>query len=190
MTPGVLCLQGDFAAHLEVLRECGVEGTRVRSCEDLESVDALIIPGGESTTMLKLIDRFEMRDALVKRISDGMPVLGTCAGAIVLADRVSDGEPTLGVVKMQIERNAYGRQQESFEADIEVPDLEAVVKGLFIRAPIIIDPGDAQVMATWADRPVLARQDNILVCTFHPELVGEHRIHRHFVEKICGGPAA
>lgn len=190
MTPGVLALQGDFAAHLKVLHECGVEGTRVRSCEDLEAVDALIIPGGESTTMLKLIDRFEMRDALVKRISDGMPVLGTCAGAIVLADRVSDGERTLGVLPMQIERNGYGRQQDSFEADIEVPDLAAVVKGIFIRAPIIVDSADAHVMATWAGRTVLARQDTILVCTFHPELVGEHRIHRYFVEQVCGGQAA
>lgn len=183
-------MQGDFAAHLGVLRACGMDGARVRSCEDLEAVDALIIPGGESTTMLKLIDRFEMRDALVKRLNDGMPVLGTCAGAIVLADEVSDGEPTLAVLRMQIERNAYGRQQESFEADIEVPELNAVVKGIFIRAPIIVDPGDARVMATWADRPVLARRANILVCTFHPELLGEHRIHSYFIEEVCGGLAA
>jgi pyridoxal 5'-phosphate synthase pdxT subunit len=182
---GVLALQGDFAEHLEILKSCGYSSLTVRSNEDLEKVESLIIPGGESTTILKLIDRYEMRDPLTKRIAGGMPVFGTCAGAIVLADRVSDGERTLGVVPLELERNAYGRQRESFEADLDVPELGATVRGIFIRAPVIIDAGPATVMAKWADRPVLVRSGKVLLSTFHPELAGELRIHKYFVEKIC-----
>jgi 5'-phosphate synthase pdxT subunit len=181
---GVLALQGDFAEHLEILRSCGYEAATVRSCDELESVDALIIPGGESTTLSRL-DRFEMRDALAKRIENGMPVFGTCAGAIVLASQVSDGERPLGVVDLQIERNAYGRQRDSFEADIDVPLLGGTVRGVFIRAPVITDPGSSTVMAEWAGRPVLVRAGNLLMATFHPELAGEDRVHRYFVEEIC-----
>lgn len=186
---GVLALQGDFAEHLEILRSCGYPSFTVRSCEDLEKVDSLIIPGGESTTMLKLIDRYEMRDPLVKRIGDGMGVFGTCAGAIVLADRVSDGERTLGVVPLELERNAYGRQRESFEADLEVEELGATVRGIFIRAPVITDAGAATVMAEWAGRPVLVRAGKALLSTFHPELAGEQRLHQYFVETVCEGAA-
>ncbi len=182
---GVLALQGDFAEHLSVLESLGYRSQMVRSCLDLDVVDALIIPGGESTTMLKLIDRYEMRDALVKRVQSGMPVFGTCAGAIVLADRVSDGERTLGVWELQVERNAYGRQAESFEADIPVDGLDEPVRGIFIRAPIITDAGRSTVMATWAGQAVLVRKENLLAATFHPELAGEHRIHRWFVENLC-----
>lgn len=154
---------------------------------DLDRADALIIPGGESTTMLKLIDRYEMRDALVKRTQSGMPVFGTCAGAIMLADRVSDGEPALAVWDLQVERNAYGRQAESFEADIEVAGLDTPVRGVFIRAPIITEAIGTTVMATYRDQPVLVRRDNLLAATFHPELAGESRIHRWFVENLCSG---
>lgn len=184
---GVLALQGDFGAHLSVLAGLGYRSRIVRSCLDLDEVDALIIPGGESTTMLKLIDRYEMRDALVKRIEQGMPVLGTCAGAIVLADRVSDGERTLGVWDLQVERNAYGRQVESFEADIEVAGLDRTVRGIFIRAPIITDAAGSEVLATWEGSPVLVRRGSLLAATFHPELAGEPRIHRWFVEHVCTG---
>lgn len=184
---GVLALQGDFSAHLAILQACGYRGFPVRSSFDLDRADALILPGGESTTMLKLIDRYEMRDALVKRMQGGMPVFGTCAGAIVLADRVSDGEQSLGVWDLQVERNAYGRQAESFEADIAVDGLDAPVRGIFIRAPIITEPGDATVMASYEGRPVLLRSENLLAATFHPELAGESRIHRWFVENLCAG---
>ena len=184
---GVLALQGDFAKHLAVLESCGYRQFVVRSCMDLDQADALIIPGGESTTMLKLIDRYELRDALVKRVENGMPVFGTCAGAIVLADRVSDGEQTLGVWDLQVERNAYGRQSESFEAEFKVEGLAEPVRGIFIRAPIITDAGGAEIMATYGDRPVLVRKDNLLAATFHPELLGETRIHRWFVENLCAG---
>ncbi|HEU4867682.1 MAG TPA: pyridoxal 5'-phosphate synthase glutaminase subunit PdxT [Actinomycetota bacterium] len=184
---GVLALQGDFAEHLAVLESCGYRHFTVRSCMDLEQADALIIPGGESTTMLKLVDRYELRDAMVKRVESGMPVFGTCAGAIVLADRVSDGERTLGVWDMHVERNAYGRQAESFEADIEVSGLDEPVRGIFIRAPIITGAVGTTVMATHRDQPVLVRKDNLLAATFHPELAGETRIHRWFVENLCAG---
>ena len=184
---GVLALQGDFADHIPVLEFCGYRHFTVRSCMDLDQADALIIPGGESTTMLKMIDRYEMRDALVKRVEHGMPVFGTCAGAIVLAGRVSDGERTLGVWDLEVERNAYGRQSESFEADIEVAGLDEPVRGIFIRAPIISDAGGADVMATYGDRPVLVRKDNLMAATFHPELAGEARIHRWFVDNLCAG---
>lgn len=187
---GVLALQGDFARHLEAVGCCGGEGAPVRSPEDLESVGALIIPGGESTTMLGLIDRFDLRDPLVKRIAGGMAVFGTCAGGIVLAGGVAGGERPLGLLDIEIERNAYGRQQESFEADIAVAELDIMVRAVFIRAPVIVDSGDARVMAEWADRPVLLRAQNILVCTFHPELVADYRIHRYFIDRVCGaGPA-
>jgi pyridoxal 5'-phosphate synthase pdxT subunit len=183
---GVLALQGDFAEHLSVLTSCGYRSTEVRSAEDLEVVDALIIPGGESTTQLKLIDRYDLRDPLRKRTSGGMPVFGTCAGAIVLAQESSDGEPPLGVAPFRIIRNAYGRQVDSFEADIDVPRLGGTVRGVFIRAPIIEDSGSGEVLAGWAGRPVLVQLDNVLVSTFHPELVQEPRIHRYFVEELCG----
>lgn len=187
VTIGVLALQGDFAEHLGVLASCGYPARPVRSIEDLQTVDSLIIPGGESTTMLKLIDRYDLRDLLVKRIAGGMGVLGTCAGAILLADEVSDGETSLGVLPIRIRRNAYGRQAQSFEADIEVPELGSAVRGVFIRAPQITDAGDTAVMATWAESPVLVRSGNLVACTFHPELVGEDRVHRWFVEQVSGG---
>lgn len=186
-TVGVLALQGDFAQHCAVLDACGYPHRLVRSCLELEGVDALIIPGGESTTILKLIDRCEMREALVKRIGHGMPVFGTCAGAIVLAERVSDGEPALGVWDLEIRRNAYGRQAQSFETDLMVEGLTDPVRGLFIRAPIIADPGESQILATWEARPVLVRKANLLAATFHPELVGETRIHQWFLTNLCEG---
>lgn len=182
---GVLVLQGDFAEHLKILERCGYRAVGVRSKQDLESVNALIIPGGESTTILKLIDRLGLRDPLTKKITDGMPVFGTCAGAIVLAQRVSDGEPPLGLLDVTITRNAYGRQVDSFEADLDVEGFEEPVKGVFIRAPVIDEVGaEVDVMASWGDRPVLVKSNNLLASTFHPELAGEHRIHKHFVEQM------
>lgn len=182
---GVLALQGDFAEHLKILEGCGYRVAVVRSKQDLESVNALIFPGGESTTILKLIDRLGLRDALTKKIADGMPAFGTCAGAIVLAQRVSDGEEPLGLLDVTITRNAYGRQVDSFEADLDVEGFEEPVKGVFIRAPVIDEVGaEVETMASWGDRPVLVRANNLLASTFHPELAGEHRIHKYFVEQM------
>ncbi len=193
---GVLALQGDFAEHLKILEACGYRVAVVRSKQDLESVNALIIPGGESTTILKLIDRLGLRDPLTKHITDGMPVFGTCAGAIVLAQRVSDGgfggaalktsrEAPLGLLDVTITRNGYGRQVDSFEADLHVQGFQGLVKGIFIRAPVIDEVGtEVETMAAWGDRPVLVRSNNLLASTFHPELAGEHRIHKYFVEHM------
>jgi 5'-phosphate synthase pdxT subunit len=160
----------------------------VRTQADLENVDALIIPGGESTAIIKLIDRFELRDDLAKRIKDGMPTFGTCAGAIVLADEVSDGEPPLAVLDLTVRRNAYGRQNESFEAEIDLNGIDGgAFHAVFIRAPIFEDAGEgAEVLGTWADQPVLLRSGRILVSSFHPELTGDPRIHRYFVESVAG----
>ena len=182
---GVLALQGDFAEHLKVLQTCGEPGVEVRSAAELEAVDCLIIPGGESTTMLKLIDRVEMRDPLKKRIEAGMPVFGTCAGAILMAEDVSDGEIPLGVLPVRIRRNAYGRQVDSFEVDLEVSVLAAKVRAVFIRAPAIDWVGEGvQTLAEWEGRPVLVRRENILAATFHPELAGEQAVHRWFLEEM------
>lgn len=184
---GVLALQGDFAEHLRSLAACGTQGTEVRSPADLEGVDALIIPGGESTTMLKLIDRYELREPLTKRVRAGMPVFGTCAGAIVLATRTSDGEPPLGVLDVSVLRNAYGRQRESFEADLEVTGVGSV-PGVFIRAPVFEETGPGvAILSTWADRAVAVRAGAILATSFHPELTNSTAMHRYFLDTVAAG---
>jgi len=156
---------------------------------DLEGCDALVIPGGESTTMLKLIDRVDLREPLIKRIKSGMPAFGTCAGTIVLANRVTDGEVPLGLLPVEIQRNAYGRQTESFEADIDVPILGSTLCGVFIRAPVIRSVEDGvEVLATWEGHPVLVQSGRVLAATFHPELAGEPGLHRYFVEQVCDRP--
>lgn len=184
--PGVLALQGDFAEHQAILLRLGLEASLVRSRQDLEEVDSLIIPGGESTTMIKMIDRFDLRDLLVKKIRGGMPVFGTCAGAIVLADRVSDGEEPLGVLGVAVRRNAYGRQRESFETDLEVEGIHGgPVHAVFIRAPVFEETAeDVEVMATWAERPVVIRQGQLFVSAFHPELTDDTRMHEYFFDKV------
>lgn len=186
---GVLALQGDFAEHLSVLERLGAEAAEVRTREQIEEATALVIPGGESTTIIKLIDRFDLRDLIKKRIGDGMPVLGTCAGAIVLAKEVSDGEEPLGELDIFVRRNAYGRQVESFEAEVRVDELgEEPIRAVFIRAPVLSEPGTrVRVLGSWADRPVLVRQDKILATTFHPELTDDDRVHKYFLEQVCGG---
>ena len=185
MRAGVLALQGDVAEHRRALVECGAHPVEVRTSEDLDGVDALVIPGGESTAILRLIDRYDLRDPLVKRIQAGLPVFGTCAGAIVLAARTTDGEPPLGVLDLTVRRNAYGRQRESFEADVEVSGV-GTVPGVFIRAPVFEDPGPGvEVLATLADHPVAVRQNNLLAIAFHPELAGTLSMHRYFLEEIA-----
>lgn len=181
---GVLALQGDFAEHLEVLQSMGVEAFEVRAERELEDCDALIIPGGESTTILKLLDRFDLRDRLIKKIEQGTPTFGTCAGGIVMARRSSDGERPLGVLDVSVVRNAYGRQVDSFEAEVDVKDA-GTVRGAFIRAPVIdsVGPG-VEVLAEFAGKPVVVRQGNILVSTFHPEVTGDDSLHRYFLERL------
>jgi pyridoxal 5'-phosphate synthase pdxT subunit len=179
---GVLALQGAFAEHLDVLRQLGVEGVMVRLPEQLQGVSGLIIPGGESTTMRKLIDRWGLRDPILDLARTGAPIFGTCAGMIVLAKNIVDGdEPVLPLLDVSVRRNAFGRQLDSFEADIDVPMLgDAPVHGVFIRAPIVEHVGaDVDVLARLDDgRPVAVRQRNIIATAFHPELAGETRFHR------------
>jgi pyridoxal 5'-phosphate synthase pdxT subunit len=182
MKIGVLAIQGAFVEHLDVLRGLGVDGVAVRLPGDLEGLSALILPGGESTTMRKLIDRWGLRDPILDLARQGAPLLGTCAGMIVLSKEILDGdEPVLPLLDVSVKRNAFGRQLDSFEADMDVPVLgDAPVHGVFIRAPVIerVGPG-VDVLATLDDgRIVAVRERNVIATAFHPELAGETRFHR------------
>jgi pyridoxal 5'-phosphate synthase pdxT subunit len=188
---GVLALQGDVPEHVRALRDCGAEPAAVRRPEELDRVDGLIIPGGESTTMWKLIDTFGLAEQLRKRIADGMPVFGSCAGLIMLADRLPDpasGQQTLGGIDMTVRRNAFGRQVDSFERDLEIAGLPGpAYRAVFIRAPWVEDVGpDVEVLATdpGTSRIVAVRQGRALATSFHPELTPDWRIHKMFVDMV------
>jgi 5'-phosphate synthase pdxT subunit len=182
---GVLALQGDFQAHTRVLRELGAEPREVRVPADLEGLDGLIIPGGESTTMTLGIAREGLADPLRALARAGTPVLGTCAGMIML-DREH-----LGLADWRCERNAFGRQVRSFEADLDIPGVDGPpVRAVFIRAPWIAEHGDGvEVLASVDGHPVAARQGNLLAISFHPEIAGERRLHELFLRAV-GVPAA
>lgn len=182
---GVLALQGDFEAHEKALRRAGAEPVEVRTAAQLGDIDALIIPGGESTTMLKLIDSEGMFEAL-RDFGERRPIFGTCAGAILLASEVSNPpQPSLGLMDIAIERNAYGRQLQSRVAHLAPEGLDADLEAVFIRAPIIRRVGEeAKVLARYAGDPVLVEQGRHLVATFHPELSGDARVHKLFLEKV------
>jgi 5'-phosphate synthase pdxT subunit len=177
---GVLALQGDFAAHVRMLHDLGVEPREVRVPADLEGLDGLVIPGGESTTMTLGIEREGLAEPLRHLVRAGTPVLGTCAGMIML-DR-----DHLGVMDLRCERNAFGRQVRSFEADLEIPGVEGdPVRAVFIRAPWVAEHGDAvEVLAAVDGHPVAARQENLLVISFHPEIAGETRLHELFLAQV------
>jgi pyridoxal 5'-phosphate synthase pdxT subunit len=182
MRIGVLALQGAFREHLDTLRSIGVDGVAIRLPDDLDGVSGLILPGGESTTMRKLIDRWQLRRPLMQLAESGAPVFGTCAGMIVLAREIAGGEaPVLPLLDVTVERNAFGRQLDSFEAELPVPVLgDTPVHGVFIRAPIIdrVGPG-VDVLASLPDgRVVAVRERNVIATAFHPELAGETRFHR------------
>jgi 5'-phosphate synthase pdxT subunit len=184
MKAGVLALQGDFREHARVFADVGASPMEVRTPADLAGVDVLAIPGGESTTISKLARSAELVEPIVERARAGMPVLGTCAGMIVMAERVEDGEPLLGLVDVTVRRNAYGRQVDSFEADLEVDGIEHPVRGVFIRAPVVESVGeDVRVLASLEGRPVVLEQGNLLLASFHPELVGETGLHGYLLGK-------
>jgi len=179
---GVLALQGDFAEHVAMLREIGVEPVEVRLPGHLEGISGLIFPGGESTTMRRLIDRWALRDPLLEFARTGAPLFGTCAGMIVLSREIADGdEPILPLLDVTVRRNAFGRQLDSFESELSVPIVgDQPVHAVFIRAPIIerVGPG-VDVLAKLDDgRIVAVRERNVLATAFHPELAGEPRFHR------------
>jgi 5'-phosphate synthase pdxT subunit len=185
---GVLALQGAFAAHGRVLRQLGAEPREVRGPEDLSVVDALVLPGGESTTMSFQLVTSNLHQPIRERIDDGLPVFGTCAGLILLAEGVRDGRPDqegFGVLDVDVRRNAFGRQVDSFEADLDVVGLDSPFHGVFIRAPVVERAGDdVEVLAHVDGKPVLVRQGRLLAAAFHPELSGDDRIHRMFLEEV------
>jgi 5'-phosphate synthase pdxT subunit len=179
---GVLAVQGAVREHVNAIREIGAEPIEVRLPRDLVDLDALVLPGGESTTMRMLIDEYGLREPIAAMARGGAPVLGTCAGMILLAQRISDGDgPVFGLLDIEVRRNGYGRQLDSFETDLDTPGLEGgPLHGVFIRAPIVagVGPGVEVVARDPDGNPVAVRQGRVLATAFHPELTGDRRIHR------------
>lgn len=188
MKIGVLALQGAFREHRLMFERCGASVVEVRKPDELEGLDGLAIPGGESTTIGKLMVEWGLLERIKARAAAGMGIYGTCAGMILLAkDIVGSSQPRLGLMDTVVQRNAYGRQRESFEADLTVPELgDKPVRAVFIRAPYIVSAGPAvQVLAAVNDRIVLARQGRLLASAFHPELTDDERIHRYFLSLLA-----
>jgi pyridoxal 5'-phosphate synthase pdxT subunit len=186
---GVLALQGAFESHQQRLGELGVLTRQVRTPHDLAGLDALVMPGGESTTMSRLLTTSRLFDPIADRIAEGMPVFGTCAGMILLATEVHDGRPdqrTFGAIDITVQRNGYGRQLDSFETELVVAGLDGgPFHGVFIRAPKVERVGaGVEVLAESGGVPVLLRQGPITVASFHPELAGDHRLHAQFLNHI------
>lgn len=194
MLVGVLALQGDFREHLYALAECGVDAISVKTLPEIEMIDALILPGGESTTISKLARTFGLFEAISGRIHSGMPTYGSCAGMILLAERIEGataGQESFGGMDITVRRNAFGRQVDSFESDLLMEGITApALRAIFIRAPWVeaIGPGVevlASVEINGELHPVAVRQGNLLATSFHPEITGDNRIHRYFIESIC-----
>ena len=190
---GVLALQGDTREHLAALREAGAQAITVRRRAELDSVDALVLPGGESTTISMLLREFGLLEPLRVRLADGMPAYGSCAGMILLASEILDaGEPgreacALGAIDMTVRRNAFGRQVDSFEADVEFQGLDGPAHAVFIRAPWVERVGSAvEVLARAEAHIVAVRQGPMLATAFHPEVTGDRRVHRLFVDMVTG----
>lgn len=190
MKVGVLALQGDVREHMSSLIACGVDPISVRRSTEIDQVDALVLPGGESTTIAQLAEVFGIFDQLKKRIDEGMPVYGSCAGMILLADEILDskvGQKTFGGLNITVRRNAFGRQVDSFETDIPFHDgSDVLVRAVFIRAPWVEKVGEGvEVLAMVNNHPVAVRSKTLLATSFHPEITGDHRIHRYFIEEVA-----
>jgi len=185
MAIGVLAVQGDFAAHAETLRRIGVNAIEVRRSNDLDAADGLILPGGESTTMLKFIEEENLAQSITDFARQGKPILGTCAGAILLARGVyNPAQASLGLIDIGVERNGYGRQVDSFIAEVETVIEGGPLEGVFIRAPRIRCSGpNVEILGRLRGEPVLVRERNIVVATFHPELTEDDRAQRLFLER-------
>ncbi len=182
-----MALQGDVVEHLAALERAGARAVEVKTAERLERVDALVVPGGESTTVMKLLRRFDLADPIVARVRAGMPFWGTCMGLIVAAHDVADlDQPTLDLIDVTVRRNAFGRQNESAEVELGIPILGTEpFPGIFIRAPWIERAGErVEILARRAGRGVMVRQGNVLGTSFHPELTGDSRIHAYFLEML------
>jgi 5'-phosphate synthase pdxT subunit len=190
MKVGVLALQGDVREHLQSLLACGVEAIAVRRAQEIEDVDALVLPGGESTTIAQLAEVFGIFDLIKDKIKKGMPVYGSCAGMILLADEILDakvGQKSFGGLDITVRRNAFGRQVDSFESDIAFNDgSDQMIRAVFIRAPWVEKVSDSvEVLASVDTHPVAVRSRTALATSFHPELTGDHRIHRYFIEQVA-----
>ena len=190
MKVGVLALQGDVREHIQSLLACGVEAVAVRRAEEIENVDALVLPGGESTTIAQLAEVFGIFDLIKEKITNGMPVYGSCAGMILLASEILDakeGQKSFGGLDITVRRNAFGRQVDSFESDIAFNDgSEQLIHAVFIRAPWVEKVSDSvEVLASVDAHPVAVRSKTALATSFHPELTGDHRIHRYFIEQVA-----
>jgi 5'-phosphate synthase pdxT subunit len=185
MKAGVLALQGDFREHAAVLADLGASPVLVRTAEELASVDCLAVPGGESTTIGRLARRYGLIEPIRDRAGAGMPVLGTCAGMIAMATEVEGGEPLLSLLDIRVARNAYGRQVDSFEADVPLRGEAQPLRAVFIRAPVVESVGEGvEVLAELDGRPVVVEGGHLLAAAFHPELAGESRLHRRLLEKV------
>ncbi|CAG5088953.1 Glutamine amidotransferase subunit pdxT [Thermobacillus xylanilyticus] len=180
---GVLALQGAVAEHIRSLQQAGAEAVAVKRVEQLSELHGLVIPGGESTTIGKLMRKYGFIEAIRQFAADGKPIFGTCAGLIVLAQRIDGGEEAhLGLMDMTVVRNAFGRQRESFETDLEVAGLDRPLRAVFIRAPLIKEVGpDVEVLSVYKGEIVAARQNRLLACSFHPELTDDSALHAYFV---------
>jgi 5'-phosphate synthase pdxT subunit len=183
---GVLALQGDVREHLVALAGLGVTARPIRRATELSGLDGIVIPGGESTTICRLLDVFDLRAPLVARLQDGLPAFGSCAGMIVLATEILDGRPDqrpLGAIDIVVRRNAFGRQVDSFESDLEITGIDGgPVRGVFIRAPWVERTGPGvTVLASVREHPVAVRQGNVLATSFHPEVSGDDRLHELFL---------
>lgn len=190
-TVGVLALQGDVTEHLVALADLGATARPVRRPSDLDGIDGLVLPGGESTTISKLLDIFELRRPLQDRLDGGLPAYGSCAGMILLARTVLDGredQRSFGALDITVRRNAFGRQVDSFETDLEVDGVPGdPVRAVFIRAPWVEETGpDVEVLARAQGHPVAVRQGNVLATSFHPEVTGDRRVHALFLDLVTG----
>lgn len=186
MQIGVLALQGAVAEHIKGIQACGVAGIAIKRTDQLEDIDGLIIPGGESTTIGKLMKEYGFIDAIRAFSSAGKPIFGTCAGLIVIAnDIVGQDDVHLGLMDISVSRNAFGRQRESFEASLQVKGIDREVRAVFIRAPLITATGpDVEVLATYREQVVAARQGHLLTTSFHPELTDDYRMHEYFLDMV------
>ena len=190
MKVGVLALQGDVREHISALIACGINPVEVRRPSELEGIDALVIPGGESTTIAQLSEIFDLYQPIKNRIAAGMPVYGSCAGMILLADSILDakqGQKTFGGLDITVRRNAFGRQVDSFETDIAFADgSDQLTRAVFIRAPWVEKVGSGiEILATVDSHPVAVRSKTLFATSFHPELTADHRIHRYFIEEVA-----
>ena len=190
MKVGVLALQGDVREHIAALRSCEVEAIGVRRASEIESIDALVLPGGESTTIAQLAEVFGIFDLIKNKINNGMPAYGSCAGMILLADQILDakeGQKSFGGLDITVRRNAFGRQVDSFESDISFDDgSDELIRAVFIRAPWVEKVSESvQVLAAIDNHPVAVRSKTVLATSFHPEITGDNRIHRYFIEQVA-----